>query len=140
MLSRVISVYLATALVACPYFCKQGSASPETERVEAHNCCGCAHAHHTSPANAEFPEVPDQPREHSGSSCQCICGGAVEEDAPAIDFGFDAGWTVPALLVPAYVAQTEGESLHRSLTAPPPDEGGMSPGRALRCRLMSFLC
>lgn len=140
MLSRAISVLLATTIVACPCFCKWGGARPSSDRAEVHSCCCCSHSPPPSHSAGEHPTVPDPAGKHSGECCQCICGGAVVEDAPALDIGFDASWAVPPPSVVSNFVQTQGELFRHIAAEPPPDVGGMNPGRVLCCRYMSFLC
>jgi hypothetical protein len=93
----------------------------------------------SSLADDDSRPISDHQPSSGGCGHQCICKGAVVEDAGHFDIGLDLSWWIAVELPqPIFVAASPsaGDSLW---ITPPPDEGA-NFGRTL-CRLYEkFLC
>jgi hypothetical protein len=136
-MNRVLSLYLAATIFACPLYCwfaKCGAAVEGTTPV-----CSCCHGggSHGTPANA--PTAPGPQPSDSGGSCQCICGGAVVDHANANVADIDTSWWLPVAIISPRVAHTNEMPFDCFCRAPWPDDG-MNVGRSLCCLYSTLLC
>ena len=133
---RPLAILLIATIFACPLICAAGNGGGGTASA---SCCGCCHRAGGANSSGEQscpakPTVPD-----SGHACQCICGGAVVEDAGTQDVSLDTGWSLPVAVAIPLVTHIQEAELRPFCSAPWPDVG-MNPGRALRCLLCTYLC
>lgn len=128
MLSRLLSLLLATTVFACPFLCRAGEAdAPSEEKVDACSCC-----HHEEPTG-------DDSGESSDTGCQCVCAGAVVEHAASNYFDFNLQDSVMQFVVDVYASsQKSAETISERAELEPLD--GMNCGRAMRCLYETFLC
>jgi len=127
---------MTATIFACPLFCSLGRCY---EHAGDKGCCSCCHdvGNSNSSDDKSCPTKPVPPE--SGKGCQCICGGAVFEDAGFHDVQLDVRWELPvAVTLPAIVG-SQTTQLARNSEARLPDLG-MNPGRALCCLYGTFLC
>jgi hypothetical protein len=142
MLNRALSILLTTMLAACPCFCK-GEASHAGERTEVHAHCGCCHDESPFHEHDEDPSPAES--DHDSAPCpdncggQCICNGAVVEDAVALDLNLDAGWWVAVVLPQLQIVHVADSNGIPRQSAHPPDDG-TNLGRTLCCLYQSYLC
>jgi hypothetical protein len=127
MLNPLISLVLATALLACPYLCGGSLVSADVGAQSAPSCC-C----HSQQLPRDSAPAEEGPRD-STSCCQCVCGGAVLEHAPLVQVDMSV-WSAAAVELQPSVALALAS---RPLLEP---DGGMNPGRAKRCLFMTLLC
>jgi hypothetical protein len=132
MFHRALNILLAVGIFTCPLVCRGGG-----------RCCGNEHAtleHVCCEECGANPAHPDRDRGDNRESepsdcCQCICGGAVVE-ITMLQLDLDVcEWITP---VPIQALDPTIEPPFEFVGALPDDD--MNPGRALRCRIMSFLC
>ncbi len=139
-MNQLISILLATSIVACPLLCKGGAACCAKERSNgAPACCDACHKTN-SDRSADRESVPSDPNSRTPRECGgCICGGAVVQDSALQQLVLDGcNW----IALPAV-----HQSIAVAVVMPPaavswallPDDG-MNPGRAMRCLIMSYLC
>src|SRR5688572_12235602 len=99
-MTRLLSLYLAATILACPLLCRFGPCSVAADGVESVGGCCCCHGG-GSPSSDQQPTSPERRSSDSGGSCQCICGGAVVDDAGSNVGGVDTSWWSPvATLAP----------------------------------------
>jgi hypothetical protein len=143
MLNRALSILLTAMLAACPCFCKGGGTSHADEHTELHAHCGCCHAE--IPFHAHDEESSSSDSDHDSAPCsdrcggQCICNGAVVEDAIALDLNLDAGWWAAVVLPQLHIVQVADSNGITRQSAHPPDNGA-NLGRTLCCLYQTFLC
>jgi hypothetical protein len=133
MFRKFFIALIAVNLFACPFFCGAKSVEFDGEPAVQH-CCRCNKC-----AQKNSEQAPNQPCEDSQLGCQCICGGAVVDDAAVQIDGCE--WHVSAPLTLFRVEQTSASPLvsHAYFTGFQPDDG-MNKGRAMRQLFMSLIC
>jgi hypothetical protein len=133
-MARSIAITMIATLLSCPLLCAAGeSLVAGSAKGEMKRCCCCD-------KHGEDGSCPtDSRRSHSGHSCQCICGGAVVDDAGAVVVAFDWGWSVPIEPAAVVVGQAIELELRRFSVAAWPDVG-MNRGRAICCMFNTYLC
>src|SRR5688572_3795566 len=133
MLNRALNILLAVSIFACPLVCRGGGQCCRNElAMLEHVCCeecGANPAHHDRGDNHEPA---------SGDCCQCICGGAVVEITTLHLYLDVCEWTTASAAVAIQAEISEPQHDFAGIPRLPDDD--MNPGRALRCRIMSFLC
>jgi hypothetical protein len=137
MLTRLLSVLLAAAVLVCPLVCVGADSRCEKEPVTASGCC-CKHCHSkesSAPGNDTCPG-DHRPAE---KCCQGVCGGAVIEkrDAQTVTIEFTA-FLAPAIVAVSSLEFSEPCTNTAAQVLLPDD--GHNPGRVLRCLWQSFLC
>jgi hypothetical protein len=135
MLTRVLSMWLAIAVVICPNVCSAGLLCDSTDHSSPATCC----SHRGSGSDGSQERRSQDPTDtDSGKICQCVCGGAVVEKVAELDaFAHVAslfGMPVPELLVSA------GVSGGVAAYYPTAMQSSMNPGRGFCCLYSSFLC
>lgn len=142
MFTRLTSLFLAAAVLACPMWCGMGlchCAPTRTAYATAEQPCpvlglapGCCDE--SSPAKND--SCPDQPT--GKSSCQGICGGAVFEQPCQID---DQQRCFVLPLIDAHALFGIGQSRQRLCSFEHCHSlSGDNYGRFLRALHVSFLC
>ena len=135
---RLLSVYLAATILACPLLCQPGQCSAADDGADSGRRCCCCHGS-GSQSPEEQPTAPERRSSDSGGCCQCICGGAVVGDAGAVIAEVDTSWWSPvAILIPVRISPQSAQ-FDWLRAAPWPDDD-MNVGRALRCRYGTLLC
>ena len=140
MFSQILSILLATSIVACPLLCNAGNVCcSKGSSASGQACCeGCHEADPSSSGNYDPAPVGDQSRTPD-DYCHCICGGAVIEDNGLQDLKLHlSNWIIVPVAAQFVAEVIRPQQGNVSWTLLPDD--GMNPGRALRCRMMSFLC
>jgi hypothetical protein len=135
MNNHILSIVLATSIATCPFICRAGSdCCADATAPRAHECC------HECPSESdEHNSLPVGESGSPGSSCQCICGGAVIEGTGQLDVQLDAHYWAAIPLSGDVIAQViESQPAVVSWRHLPDD--GANLGRAMRCRMMSLLC
>jgi hypothetical protein len=136
-MSRVLCVYLAATIFACPLFCQLGQCGAAAEGVES-ICSGCCHG--GGPISSEEqPSAPERDSSDEGGSCQCICGGAVVDGAAQSVAVLDTSWWSPVAIILPQIADSQQGQLDRFSGSPWPDDG-MNAGRVLCCLYSTLLC
>jgi hypothetical protein len=124
---------LSAVLVVCPTICASRPCCDAPAAEVEHSCC-----HDLASTCGESSQPANGPRPTSDSTrgVQCICGGAVVNDAVWHGVEMDVRWDLPAVVVPVLtLASVATHSvMHESLQ---PDIGE-SPGRAA-CILFSTM-
>jgi hypothetical protein len=132
-----LPVVLVLSILACPLICRGGLCECDGERAPAvHSCCdGCHRA-----GESTLPDEPSDPRDDNALCGGCICNGAVIENS-SLHLLFVDGCCEWSASSPYAVVAEIVTNLHRIATwkSHLPDDD-MNPGRALRCRMMSYLC
>lgn len=125
MTAKVLSILFSLLILVCPFNCMPESEAGVDSTTKS--CCS-----HCQPQSEQAPLAPSSDSE----CCQCLCSGAIQEQAPQLD---DAAmiicWidrTLPGLYSPAQHCELELQTL--------PSEPVLLYGRALRCQQMSFQC
>jgi hypothetical protein len=139
MLKQSLSILLAATIVTCPVVCRAGGACCADEQATHEKACcdACRHADRSSSAHHER-EGGDEQSPAPNDRCQCICGGAVFQLATP-DLNLDAGAWISTAVAAQFQAAISEPQLDAVNGSPSPDEA-MNLGRAMRCRIMSFLC
>lgn len=133
-MKRIASLLLAVAIFGCPLACAWGhTVGGEVARGGGGECSCC---HHEDALPSEGTECPSRPSPKA--PCQCVCGGAVLDDAAQFDVGLDVGWSLPVVLDGAVVQAVAVEN-HSWIAAPWPDVG-MNRGRWVCCLFCTYLC
>lgn len=137
MLNRALAILLTTTIVACPLVCHSGPATVGAAGC-ASRCGGCCHAN-SQPASPGEQSCPgrDSSRDSEGN-CQCLCGGAVLENACSVGAHFDASWSFPLPELESVRPHLQSADVRPNIAHCP--NGGMNPGRALCCLYNTFLC
>jgi hypothetical protein len=134
---RALAILLSAAVFSCPLFCTLGRCGEDAgDQGQRCSCCD----HEGSSAVPEDGSRPMKPANHeAGGACQCICGGAVVEDASLDGVQLDVRLDLPvATILPAIIAAQIAEPVPSREVHLPDD--GMNPGRALCCLYSTFLC
>jgi hypothetical protein len=146
MLNRVLSMLLTAMIVACPCICK-GGAGRGSDRAEFRGHCDCCHlelpgqSSHEESSSSDNDSQPISDHQPNSGDCghQCICKGAVVEDAAQFDIGLDMSWWIAVEVTqPSFVAASCAQG--GPLWATPPPDDGANPGRTMCCRYETFLC
>jgi hypothetical protein len=135
MLNRTLNILVAACIFACPLVCRDGGQCCGIEHAaQKHACCeGCG----ANPAHNDRDRGDN--REHGSDDCyECICGGAVVEITTLHLYLDVCEWITPSAAVEIPVDISEPQHDFAGTLLLPDDD--MNPGRALRCRIMSFLC
>jgi hypothetical protein len=129
MLSRLLSLLLATTVFVCPFVCRAGEAvALPGEKADVCPCC----CH-------EGDQESDGPDEKPISDCQCVCGGAVVDHAAANHYDFDLQESATLIVVDLQTSsQASAKSISERAEREPLE--GMNCGRAMRCLFETFLC
>ncbi len=138
-MSRAIASTLIVALLACPVFCGRGHGSQRVagSRLAGNNAShGSSCCHHEGSSEHRSGPVDHSPS-HQGQSRQCICCGAVFDQAASPQVDFDWSWSLPMAIVGLTALDISALSLVPVAQAPWPDVG-MNHGRAL-CYLLSTM-
>jgi len=133
MFRKFFAALIAVNLFACPLFCGAKLVEVSGEPV-VQRCCCCSKC-----AQEDSGQVPSHPCEDSELGCQCICGGAVVDDAAV---QIDASeWHVSVPLTLFCIEQPTASPLvsHTYFAGFRPDDG-MNKGRAMRQLFMSLIC
>jgi hypothetical protein len=139
MMRATLSIYLAATIFACPLLCNWGVYSAASQGAEAVRCPCCAHAAEMPSSSHENPSSQDGPSPRSGGSCQCICGGAVVDEAESNVAELDTScWLPVAIMLPSVIDFSQSP-FDRFCAAPWPDDG-VNVGRALCCLYSTLLC
>ncbi|HEX6962406.1 MAG TPA: hypothetical protein VF175_11100, partial [Lacipirellula sp.] len=128
---------LAVALFDCPLVCglTPSVCAEETEPAAPRSCC--RHCDRQLPVDS--PQAPSRPSPNDEYAVgQCICYGAVVEQAASQPLGIDLNFWAP--IVSTAPAMAPSERLLMTLQAVLPSDDGMNVGRNMRCRFMSYLC
>lgn len=137
MLRAILSLLLSASVISCPLLCRAGSACCRGEQSQrTYTCCDSRCQQNAHPASHK--SGPANHRPHSPASCNCICRGAVVEISASQHLEFVGhAWAAipsvdPLLVVIAHIGPQAAswETL--------PDDVNL--GRAMRCRMMSYLC
>jgi hypothetical protein len=140
MINQLLSILLATSIVACPLLCRGGAACCDNKRShDTHACCNECHKSECS-HSADRQSVPRNhnsrtPVEYGG----CICGGAVVEDS-ALQHLVLEGYSWIALPAVDQLVAVVSDLQQVTISRTPLPDDSMNPGRALRCLMMSYLC
>src|SRR3954453_10992667 len=138
MLQRGLSLLLSATLVACPFFCTLQITVAKAAGTNLHTCCDCCAAAHA--ANQPAPSHGSNHRpSNSGKSCQCICGGAVNQLSAPVDFGLDINWLMVLPAESQCISSKFDPASPVSIDRLQPDDG-TNLGRSMRCLFNSFLC
>lgn len=142
MLTRIMHILLITMILTCPAMCGRGNCEC-AQTCEASDCCDDCNApceqQKSQPVN--FPEnSSDQPVPLTCDDCQCVCAGALVEDASQL-------LPVFTIIVPALDAYNGDNSIVCTLPialnahpGPFPVDGCANTGRTI-CNLhMAFRC
>ena len=133
MIRKFFVALIALNLFACPLLC--GAKSVEAGGEPVVQCCCCCHK--CAQKNSE--QVPSQPCEDSEPGCQCICGGAVVDDAAMQIDGYEWHLSVPPTLYCVEPLSASPLVSHTYFAGFQPDDG-MNKGRAMRQLFMSLIC
>ena len=139
MLHRALSILLAATIVTCPVVCRAGGACCDNQQATHERPC-CDTCRDSGSKNLAHHERDrdDQQSPTPNDRCQCICGGAVFQLA-TLDLNLDAvAWESTSVIAQFQAAISEPQL--DAVNVPPVPDDGMNPGRAMRCRIMSFLC
>jgi hypothetical protein len=139
MYSRIASIALITAVIACPLLCRNGRC--EGCCVEKQSVASTCPASEEATGCCPSPTQDDQRpcgRAPDATGCQGVCGGAVLEKSSSFPkptemrfrYEFNAHPSPPASLL----ADRQAYTVVRSF------DGSMTPGRYIRILHMSFLC
>jgi hypothetical protein len=133
MFNRALNILLALGIFTCPLVCRGGDRCCGNEHAALeHVCCEeCG-------ANPADHDRGDKRGPGSNDGCQCICGGAVIEITTLHLYLDVCEWITPT--IPIQVLAPTIEPQFDFVGTPPLPDDDMNPGRALRCRIMSFLC
>lgn len=138
-MSQVFAILMTVAIFACPLLCTLGECHVRADGEARSPGCGCCQGSDAANCGGE-DSCPTGPRKSNGGhSRQCICGGAVVDDASSQFAGIDMSWSLPmAVVAPqlGYVAAIPGCQV---VAAPWPDVG-MNRGRAICCLFNTYLC
>jgi hypothetical protein len=136
MYSRALNILLAVGIFACPLVCRgRGQCCGNEHTTLEHACCeSCG----TNPGHHDR-DRSDNGESDSDDCCQCICGGAVVEVEHQQLHLDECAWITPSASAIHVVAAIVEPQLDFICTPALPNDD-MNPGRAMRCRLMSFLC
>ena len=140
MINQLLSILLATSIVACPLLCRGGAACCDKVRSDSTNAC-CDECHRSEISHsANHDSVP---RDHDSSTpCECdgcICGGAVVEDSALQQLVLEgSSWIL--LPVSNQLLAVASDLNQAAISGTPLPDDGINPGRALRCLMMSYLC
>jgi hypothetical protein len=139
MYNQVLSILLATSIIACPVYCRTGESCCAAIADSTHRCCD---GHHNG-ESSHSPNRDSSPADHGSGLpekyCQCICGGAVVDDTSMQNVHWDAPNLITLLAAEMSVA-VAAKPQHEIASLALLSDNGANPGRALRCRMMSFLC
>lgn len=129
MFSRLLSLLLATTVFACPFVCRAGEAvALPGKKADACSCC-----HHGSEQDSSVPD------ETPISDCQCVCAGAVVDQAATNHYDFDMQESAMLIVVDLHASsQASARAISARAEREPP--GGMNCGRAICCLFETFLC
>jgi hypothetical protein len=127
MLARSFNLLLVATILACPFVCRSGMAAGTGS-----SCC--CHERQHGPS-----ETPGPSENGSRSSHQCICSGAVFENASFDVTPTDVSWLGVLLTVEPVTVEVQSALTSEFLTAPPPG-GSMNTGRALCCLYSTYQC
>jgi hypothetical protein len=137
MVHHLLSILLASGIVACPLLCKGGSCCFNNAHSAAkRGCCSaCCKSEDSQPADHKsIPNDRSHAPAHYGG---CICAGAVIEDAASQHVALtDCTWMVPPASQHAISFNTLPNARFSVLL---PDDG-RNQGRAMRCMMSSYLC
>jgi hypothetical protein len=140
MVKQVLSILLATSIVACPVLCGRGAACCGTVRASGvHACCeACRDVE--SNGGGERDSAPSHQDSGAPKQCNgCICGGAVVDDVSAQNLVVtNDHW----IAIPTAFQLLSAASDLRPMPNPkgPLPDDDMNPGRAMRCIMSSYLC
>lgn len=138
VMTRVISVYLTATILACPLFCGFAECGAPADGSQRIGCCSCCHG--CAPQSSEnHPTAPERDSSDPAGSCQCICGGAVVDDAGSVVAPLDTSWWSPVAIILPHSIRADSLELEGFCAAPWPDIG-MNLGRELCCLYSRFLC
>jgi hypothetical protein len=101
--------------------------------------CSCRQAAGTCSSSERHSCPSPAPSENPGDSCQCICGGAVIDDAGVHELKIETNWSLLAAVVEPVLVQADVLRVLRLATPPWPDDG-VNVGRALCCLYSTLLC
>jgi hypothetical protein len=135
IMSRVLRVYLTAAILACPLLCRFTESSAAAGGSQGVGCSCCQGSGRQSSEDG----APERRSSNPGGSCQCICGGAVVDDAAVAVAELDTSWWSPVAIIRLHSLSSVSIELDRFGAAPWPDIG-MNPGRALCCLYSMLLC
>ncbi|HJQ78856.1 MAG TPA: hypothetical protein VJ828_02820 [Lacipirellulaceae bacterium] len=135
---RLLSIYLAATILTCPLVCRFGQCSAAAGESQRIGCCSCCHG--CAPQSSEnHPAAPERGSSDPTGSCQCICGGAVVDDAGSVIAQLDTSWWSPVAIILPHSIDADSIEFDGFCAAPWPDIG-MNPGRALCCLYSTLLC
>jgi hypothetical protein len=113
------------------------SAAPQG--AEAVGCPCCAHGAKMPSSSHENPSPQGGRSPQSGGACQCICGGAVVDEAGLNVAELDASCWLPVAIILPSVIDSNQSPFDRFSAAPWPDDG-VNVGRSLCCLYSTLLC
>ena len=131
MFRQTLSILLATALSGCPLICSARSTGDGVARGGGQCCGGC-----DAPTDEDSGPAPDSNGD-SGEACECLCRGAIVDDAQQVDLDTSCSFPL-ADVAPRALGACLIQSEYR-ITGPWPD-GGINVGRALCCLYSTLLC
>jgi hypothetical protein len=137
MPNQLLSIVLASNILACPYLCGGG----DLGCIARHDAGprDCCHDGPAAPGDTDHSGPREQHQHPAGTCCQCICAGAVVNDSGSHDLHLCLShWSSLLSVEPFLAAGLPGQLTDEFVN--PPYNDGMNPGRALRHRLMSLLC
>ncbi|HBL44522.1 hypothetical protein [Gimesia sp.] len=125
MTAKVLSILFTLLILVCPFNCMPESAAGTDTQTAS--CCS-----HCQSQSEQSPLTPAP----ESDCCQCLCSGAIQEQAPQLD---DAVTAICWITLPLIHVNGQSHFDDRALFAIPPEPVPLH-GRALRCQQMSFLC
>lgn len=140
MTEKLIALLLSAVVIGCPLFglagvCGiAGSCCPPFEPASHDGCACCGSKEGTCD---EDPRPCRPGKAPADSPCQCLCGGAVV-GKPGGEQCLASPQRLGGLAAPVPVS-TGGDADHVSSLRPSRCSRA-TPGKTLRCLLMSFLC
>lgn len=134
MYRNLFAILLTANLITCPFYCGAELVAIERESAVSHSCC-CKNCRHD--ASEKLPS--EQPRDDDCAICQCICNGAVVDDAAVLAGNPDWNcWQAVAVLDVDRLNVNAAAQLSSFIEALSHD--AMNTGRAMRYWFMSLTC
>ena len=126
VISKLVSLFLATLILACPFNCMP--ASQDCADTVNQSCCS-----HCQPESQENPLIPS----HSSTDCcQCFCSGAIIEAASQIDLTLSSLACGDFPMTDTHFQLLSLNAVRDQILFDP----DISSGRQIRCLQMSFQC
>lgn len=135
---RAISILTVANLLFCPIMCGREHVSDGAEGKIVRHACDCCGGEGQVPSGTDANPAKHAPT-RPGHGCECICGGAIVNDANLHGVLCDWNWALPVALTDPDAAQTLSDCLTRSPCAPWPDVG-KNHGRILCCLYSTLQC